>query len=128
MAHSFAVEGIDHVELFVSDWDDAATWYERVLGITPAEAFEQWRETDTGPLMLSVDDTTKLALFERPTATRGEAVSPHRVAFRTDADGFLTFLNRLETLELTNREGELVTTEDVIDHGRSYSKIGRAHV
>lgn len=122
MPQSFTVNSIDHVELFVSDWDDATAWYERVLGVTPDEAFEQWWQTGDGPLMLSVDEgPTKLALFERETATRGESVSPHRVAFQTDANGFLSFLDQLEALDLTNRENEPVTPEDVIDHGLSYS-------
>jgi len=121
MVREFAVTGVDHVELFVTDWDDATAWYERVLGLTPDESLVEWSETGTGPLMLAVDDTTKLALFERGTATRGEGVSPRRVAFGTDAAGFLSFLDRLETLELTNRDGDPVSADDVVDHGLSYS-------
>jgi catechol 2,3-dioxygenase-like lactoylglutathione lyase family enzyme len=121
MAREFAVTGVDHVELFVADWDDAAAWYERVLGVTPDASLAEWSETGTGPLMLAVDDTTKLALFERETATRGEAVSPHRVAFQTDADGFLSFLDHLEALDLTNRDGDPVSAADVVDHDLSYS-------
>ncbi|WP_227374283.1 hypothetical protein [Haladaptatus halobius] len=48
-------------------------------------------------------------------------MSPHRVAFQTDGEGFLSFVDRLETLDLTNREGESVTDDDVIDHDLSYS-------
>lgn len=121
MGQEFAVTGVDHVELFVADWDDAAAWYERVLGVTPDASLAEWSETGTGPLMLTVDDTTKLALFERETATRGEAVSPHRIAFQTDADGFLSFLDRLETPDLTNRDGDPVSAADVVDHDLSYS-------
>jgi catechol 2,3-dioxygenase-like lactoylglutathione lyase family enzyme len=121
MAREFAVTGVDHVELFVADWDDAAAWYERVLGVTPDASFAEWSATGTGPLMLAVDDTTKLALFERETATRGEAVSPRRVAFGTDAAGFLSFLDRLGTLGLTDRDGDPVSADDVVDHDRSYS-------
>lgn len=121
MSERVAVTGVDHVELFVTDWDVAAAWYERVLGFTPDPSFEDWWESGTGPLVLSIDDTTKLALFERETATRGEAVSPHRVAFQTDAEGFLSFVDRLETLELTDRDDEPVTPADVVDHDLSYS-------
>ena len=109
------------MELYVTDWDDAASWYERVLGITPETAFEEWWQTEVGPLMLSVDDTTKLALFERESATRGQDVSPHRIAFQTNVDGFLSFIDRLETLELTDRNGDPVTPDDVVDHELSYS-------
>ena len=121
MPYESAVTGVDHVELYVTEWDDAADWYDRVLGLTPDASFAEWQETGTGPLVLTVDDTTKLALFERPSATRGDGVSPNRVAFQTDADGFLSFLNRLETLELTDRRGDLVTPADVVDHDLSYS-------
>jgi catechol 2,3-dioxygenase-like lactoylglutathione lyase family enzyme len=121
MAREFAVAGVDHVELFVADWEDAAEWYERVLGLTPNASFGEWSATGTGPLMLAVDDTTKLALFERETATRGEAVSPRRVAFGIDATGFLAFLDRLGTLDLTDRDGDPVSADDVVDHDLSYS-------
>jgi hypothetical protein len=67
------------------------------------------------------EPTNQLVSSERTTATRGEAVSPHRVAFGTDADGFLSFLDRLKTLELTNRDGDPVTAADVVDHDLSYS-------
>lgn len=121
MARETAVTGVDHVELYVADWDDAAAWYERVFGITPDASFAEWWETDSGPLVLAVDDTTKLALFERDSATRGAAVSPHRVAFQADADGFCSFLDRLESLDLTDRHGDPVTAADVVDHDLSYS-------
>ena len=121
MARDGVATGIDHVELFVTDQADAAAWYERVLGFTPDPAFAEWHETGTGPLVLSVDDGAKLALFERATATRGAEVSPHRVAFGTDAERFCAFLDRLDTLELTDRDGEPVTAADVVDHRLSYS-------
>jgi catechol 2,3-dioxygenase-like lactoylglutathione lyase family enzyme len=121
MSSENTVTGLDHVELFVADWDAAVAWYERVLGLTPDPAFEDWWTTGQGPLVLSVDDTTKLALFERESATRGADVSPHRVAFQTDADGFRSFVDRLDTLDLTDRDGEAVSADDVVDHERSYS-------
>lgn len=92
MPEPFAVEGIDHVEFHVRDWDDAAAWYERVLGLSPDEEFERWWADGDGPLVLTDEGgTAKLALFEREDATRGESVSPHRVAFRTDGDGSARF-------------------------------------
>jgi catechol 2,3-dioxygenase-like lactoylglutathione lyase family enzyme len=121
MTHDGMVTGVDHIELYVTDWDEAAAWYERVLGLTPAASLSEWWETETGPLMLSVDDTTKLALFERSSATRGEGVSPHRVAFQTDADGFVSFLNRLGDLGLTGHDGKPVSPADAVDHDLSYS-------
>ena len=121
MPQDSTISGIDHVELYVTDWDNAASWYERVLGLTPDTSFEEWWGSESGPLVLSVDETTKLALFERESATRGAKVSPHRVAFQTDVDGFLSFIDRLERLELTDRDGDRVTPEDVVDHDLSYS-------
>lgn len=115
------VTGVDHVELYVTDWEEAADWYERVLGLTPERSFAAWWETDSGPLMLAVDETTKLALFERESATRGDDVSPHRVAFQIAADGFCSFLDRLEALALTDRHGTVVTRSDVVDHDLAYS-------
>lgn len=121
MPSDSVITAVDHVELFVADWDSAVDWYDRVLGLTPDPAFAEWWETGSGPMVLSVDDTTKLALFERASATRGDGVSPHRVALQTDADGFLSFLDRLATLDLTDRDGAPVTSGDVVDHGLSYS-------
>ena len=122
MSDAFAVDGIDHVELYVSDREDAADWYERVLGVVPDEEFEQWWRSETGPLVLTPEGgTTKLALFEHASPTTGAGVSPHRVAFRVDGAGFLAFLDRLEDLDLVDREGEVVTEADVVDHDISYS-------
>jgi catechol 2,3-dioxygenase-like lactoylglutathione lyase family enzyme len=122
MADSFAVDGIDHVELFVTDAERAREWYEEKLGFTPDESFEEWWETGTGPLVLAVNDAApKLALFERENAQRGDSVSPHRVAFRTDATGFGSFLDRLASLPVTDRTGEPVGADDVRDHGLSYA-------
>jgi catechol 2,3-dioxygenase-like lactoylglutathione lyase family enzyme len=115
------ITGIDHVELYVSDMEEATAWYERVLGFTPEEAFSHWWETNVGSLVLSVAGTTKLALFERSEATRGDGVSPNQIAFQTDAEGFLAFLDRLASLELTDRHGDPVTPEDVVDHELSFS-------
>lgn len=120
MTGGSAVTGVDHVELYVTDAPAAADWYERVLGVAPDDAFAEWWEAGTGPLMLAAGDT-KLALFERASATRGEGVSPRRVAFGTDADGFLGFLDRLPELSLTDSDGDPVTRADVSDHGLSYS-------
>lgn len=121
MSRDPSIGGVDHVELYVSDWDEAAAWYERVLGLAPDDSYAEWRETRSGPLMLSVDGTTDLALFERESAKRGEGVSPYRVAFGTDADGFLAFLDRLVSLDLTDHAGDTVTRRDVVDHELTYS-------
>lgn len=114
----FRVEGIDHVELVVLDRDEAARWYERVLGLTVCAEYAFWAD-EGGPLMISSDDgRTKLALFE---GTPRHAPSPKRIAFRTDADGFQRFLDRLPALDLVDGDGHRVTKTDIVDHDASVS-------
>lgn len=121
MGSPAVVDRIDHIELFVSDWDEAASWYERVLGLVVDERFERWWTEGQGPLVLSVDEEgAKLALFEREVATRSGAISPRRVAFRTDGEGFLSFLDRVAGLDLTDQQGEPVAAT-ATDHGLAYS-------
>ena len=100
-SENFRVIQIDHVELFVPDRQAAAEWYESVLGLVPVPEAAQWAEDSQGPLMISPDHgKTMLALFqgtpqgERPTA------GFHRVAFRVDAKGFLTFLDRIKKMKI----------------------------
>ena len=122
MSQSFAVTAVDHVELLVTDWDESAAWYDRVLGFSPDGRYREWWMGGDGPLVLTADGVaTKLALFEEDGVRRGASVSPHRVAFRTDGDGFLSFLHRLDDLELRDGEGTRVEAEDVVDHGLSFS-------
>lgn len=122
MSNTFSVDAVDHVELFVSDWEASRAWYEEVLGLIVDPAFEQWWRNRQGPLMLSVGDTaTKLALFEKTEATRDASVSPNRVAFQTDADGFVSFVDQLEAVDVNDQSGESVTADDVVDHDLSYS-------
>lgn len=54
---AFAVEGIDHVEVFVRDLDAAARWYEQVLGL---KEMARW---DPEPVMIGAGGN-KLALFQ----------------------------------------------------------------
>lgn len=112
------VEGIDHVELVVPDRDEAARWYERVLGLTVCAEYAFWAE-EGGPLMISSDDGwTKLALFEGDHRT---APVPKRVAFRINGDGFLCFLARLPELDLVDGDDRRVTEADIVDHDVSVS-------
>lgn len=68
--------------------------------------------------MLSSDDgETHLALFESQEA----AGSPRTVAFRVDAQGFMSFLKRLEALELVDGQGRRVTPQSAKDHGNAWS-------
>jgi len=118
----FRVEQIDHVELFVLDRYAAAKWYERVLGLSICEDYEHWADDPGGPLMISSDHgSTKLALFEGEPQEGRETAGYHLVAFRVDAASFVRFLDRLESLHLTDHRGATVTRDDVADHGAARS-------
>jgi len=54
---SFAVQRIDHVEVFVRDFDASIRWYERVLGLREVH---RWNPE---PVMIGAGDT-KLAFFK----------------------------------------------------------------
>lgn len=83
----FAVQSIDHVEVFVRSIPDAMRWYEQVLGL---KEVERW---DPDPVMIGAGGT-KLALFQAPAdaAPTSEKDAPpmrwHRVAWLTDRAGF----------------------------------------
>ncbi len=117
----FRVAQIDHVELFVPDRYKAARWYDDVLGLEILTEYEGWA-VDGGPLMISSDGgSTKLALFVGEPRGSREPVGHYLVAFRTDGAGFLAFLDRLESLQLQNHRGELVTHGMAVDHDQAFS-------
>lgn len=115
----FRVQQIDHVEVIVPDQYEAATWYQKVFGLEIIPEFEFWAKD--GPLMLTTPEAgTKLAVFK--------GTPPHQVtgfvtlAFRTDADGFIHFLNHIEDLNLSNHRGVQLTADNAaVDHDRSWS-------
>jgi catechol 2,3-dioxygenase-like lactoylglutathione lyase family enzyme len=39
---SFQVQQIDHVEMFVPDREEAAEWYQQILGLAIVEQFRTW--------------------------------------------------------------------------------------
>ncbi len=114
----FTVDQIDHVELFVPDRHEAAAWYERVLGLKILPGFEPWAWQAQGPLMISSDaGSTKLALFQGLAGGPAVRAGFDRVAFRVGATNFISFLDRLPDLRLTDDAGEAVIAGSVIDHG-----------
>ena len=118
----YRVDQIDHVELVVPDREAAARWYRVVLGLEPVPGYEQWAEDARGPLMISSDGgSTKLALFRGGGQGSHARAGFRLVAFRTNASGFIEFLNRLEKTRLTDSRGKVVDAADVVDHDRSYS-------
>lgn len=116
----FAVDQIDHVELFVPDQRAAADWYEEVFGLRTVPEFEHW--ADGGPLMLTTPSAgTKLALFAGTPADSPARAAFRRVAFRVDAAGFVAFLDRLDALELETEGGRRLGRDDRVDHGAAWS-------
>ena len=115
MAERFIVEQIDHVEVLVPDVEEAASWYERVLGLSVVRGLE-WAE----PLMISSDGgSTKVALFRG--APQEEDVGWRRVAFRVSGGAFLEFLGRLDDVPVMSSSGSAVSAGDVVDHDVCWS-------
>lgn len=114
----FKVQRIDHVEMFVPNCFEAAAWYERVLGLEVVPEYRFWAKDAGGPLMISSDGgATKLALFEGASPGASPTAGFRRVAFRTNALGFMEFLRRLPELNLAGATGP----ESVVDHELAYS-------
>ncbi len=103
-----AVDGIDHVHVFVGNRARAEGWYGRVLGFRPVPRFESWAR-DGGPLTLAdADHRVHLALFERtPQPCRST------IAIRVGGQAFLTWRARLEAT--------LGVAVQPVDHGLSWS-------
>jgi GNAT superfamily N-acetyltransferase/catechol 2,3-dioxygenase-like lactoylglutathione lyase family enzyme len=113
---------IDHVELFVPDRREAATWYKQVLGLTILPGLEHWADDPRGPLMISGDNgKTKLALFtgepQRERATAGF----HLVAFRVGPREWEAFHARVGRHPVFDERGQPVTALPIRDHGQAHS-------
>lgn len=116
----FRVEQIDHVEFFVPNQQEAAAWYEQVLGLTIQQEFQHW--ADGGPLMIvTPSGGTRLALFRGEPEPSDQRTNFRRVAFRTSGNGFLQFLDRLDELQLVYDVDKPVRKQDAIDHTLAFS-------
>jgi catechol 2,3-dioxygenase-like lactoylglutathione lyase family enzyme len=121
MGHD-AVGSLDHVELFVPDRFEAASWYQRTLGLEIVEECRPWADNPQGPLMISSDGgATKLALFTGEPQGARDTAGFHRVAFVVDAGGFLGFLERLPGLNLQDHQARPVRAEAAVDHQQAFS-------
>lgn len=85
---TFAVDRMDHVEVFVRDIEASVRWYQDVLGLM------MMRRWDPEPVMVGANETM-IALFkarrEGPPSGDDDAQPPirwHRVAWRTSEAGF----------------------------------------
>ncbi len=116
----FRVDQIDHVELFVPDPYQAASWYQRVFGLEIMREMEHWAQR--GPLMISSDGgSTKLALFRGEPAPAPETAAFRCLAFRVDGITFVEFLDRVEELDLRDETGCRLDTLRVSDHQEAVS-------
>ncbi|MEZ4522382.1 MAG: VOC family protein [Thermomicrobiales bacterium] len=117
----FKVQQIDHVELFVPDFEAALEWYREVLGLVPVEKVKLWAD-EGQPLMISSDGgNTMLALFHGDGPQGRETIGHHLVAFRVDAKGFMDFLRHIEEVEVASRHGGRLTRDEVVDHDLAWS-------
>jgi len=116
MLTDFSIEDIDHIEMFVSDREKAAKWYEKIFGLKPIKKLETWSKI--GPFFIGTEDrSVTLAIMNGKKENNG---SINRMAFRTAGEKFVDFLNRVDDLNLFFLQ-EKVTKEQVVDHDLSYS-------
>jgi catechol 2,3-dioxygenase-like lactoylglutathione lyase family enzyme len=118
---NFQVLHIDHVELFVPDFEAALEWYREVLGLVPVEMARLWADEGQPHMISSDGGTTMLALFQGEGPGEREFVGHQRVAFRVDAAGFMDFLDHIERVAVENRHGEPLTRAQVVDHDLAWS-------
>jgi catechol 2,3-dioxygenase-like lactoylglutathione lyase family enzyme len=93
-----SISHIDHIHIYVSDKQLAATWYKQHLGFHVVDELTIW-DTQHGPLMLANDSkTVHLALFEV------ERFAPIKViAFATSGKGLLAWHQYLSEQNLLKR-------------------------
>lgn len=99
---------LDHIELFVPDPLEAVSWYEKSLGFKVLSQYYHWFE-EGGPLMISNDGRTMIALFKGEAQGRMPVVGFRRVAFRVSAQKFIEFIEtsgdwRSQPLDKSNIE------------------------
>ncbi len=101
------LNGIDHIHVYVANWDEAEGWYGTVLGFKRVEALMPWA-VKGGPLTLeNTERNVHLALFEREGHSGSSAI-----AFGASGKEFLAWKTYLEDKGLELR---------VTDHKLAYS-------
>ena len=121
MQPAFRVQQIDHVELFVPDFEAALEWYRDVLGLEPVEKARAWAEAGEPHMISSDGGSTMLALFHGEGPGNRDIVGHNRVAFRVDAAGFMAFLDHIEGRFVPDRHGGRLTRDQVVDHDLAWS-------
>lgn len=101
------LSGIDHVHIYVDNWDKAERWYEAVLGFKRVEKFMVWA-VKGGPLTLeNPEGNIHLAIFEKVDHPDTSAI-----AFSASGEDFLAWNAHLEDHGLDLR---------ISDHKLAYS-------
>lgn len=108
---------LDHVHLVVPDREEAARWYEDVLGFQRVEAYRHWWTIPGAPIHMSADGgSSGVALFqagEGHELTQGIGMG---VAFRLPADEFTAFAKALgQSIHIDGRDGKPLTASSIID-------------
>ncbi|MEO0371888.1 MAG: VOC family protein [Pseudomonadota bacterium] len=113
------IERIDHVHVEVADREEAAAWFEEVLGLVHADALAEWAAHPLGPLILATPDGLPvLSLFAREAKPASRDAT---IAFRVSAEDFRGFVDRLEGLDLLHADGRRLSRTDVVDHDMAWS-------
>jgi catechol 2,3-dioxygenase-like lactoylglutathione lyase family enzyme len=116
------VDQIDHVEIFVPDRYQAASWYREVLGLEILEDYEHWAEDPRGPLMISCDGgDTKVALFTGEPQGDHPLAGLRLLAFRVDAEGMTAFIEQARRHGVRDANGHPMSADSIVDHDQAFS-------
>lgn len=113
-----AVDGVDHVHVTVRNRDEAAKWYNRVLGLISPPEYSARAADPRGAKMLTTPDGTRCIALYAGEPPPGERPA---ISFRISAKGFASFLERLGELALDDRRGGPLRPENLVDHYGAWS-------
>jgi len=100
------LNNIDHVHIYVKNWDEAEQWYKTVLGFKRVESLMIWA-VKNGPLtLMNSEGNIHLALFESEHQTKST------IAFGVKGEEFLNWKAHLERNTLKT---------EIVDHDLSLS-------
>lgn len=108
---------LDHLHLVVPDREEAAQWYEDVLGFERVEKYRHWWQIPGAPIHISADGgTTSIALFqagEGHELTQGIGMG---VSFSLPADEFIRFAKALgRNGRINGKSGKPLTVNAIVD-------------
>ena len=117
MATDIRLGQLDHMHLVVPDREEAAQWYEDVLGFERVEEYKHWWNIRGAPIHVSADGgASSLALFQAGDgheATRGIGMG---VAFKLPATEFVAFANALgRSVHVNGKDGKPLTANSIVD-------------